>query len=292
MYQQGFFNSNDIEILLNSVISNCESSELKNIIRLNNVDTVIQKLTEFFKNSMGIEVDFIQSYIFLASETTMVSRMISNDQGWHIDGTSQVIDGDCYNVWIPIYNDSYESGVEVISEEQNPDIYNSLGDPTYPVNIYTKNTASWIFKVLQEEIPEDTDLIIVKPHNGVVLSLELGQVNTWKCNHPEIGDIAIFKQTEIHRGFHSDGIRIQLSLKFKTKDAKLNAKPSNTQYQLFKVLSKGSDDYEQFCSFQEFLSAKPELSKHGRLERQAIVSLLKSELLRVKYMNNQVPVAQ
>ena len=288
MYQHDFLNKNDLQALLNSVIINHGSSELKNTIRLNDIDGLIHKLTDFFSGNMGVQVDFMHSYIFLASETTMVSRMFNSDQGWHIDGTSQVIDGDCYNVWIPIYNDSSKSGVEIIPEEQNQDLYTSLGDLTYPVNIYTKNAASWIFKVLQEEIPDDTDLIIAKPHNGMVLPLALNQLKTKRYENPRVGDIAIFKQTEIHRGFHSDGIRIQLSLKFKTKEARLNAKPSNTEYQLFKVFSKGSDDYGSFCNFQKFFNTNPPVSKHGRLERETIVSLLRNELIKIKYSNYAV----
>jgi hypothetical protein len=250
--------------------------ELKNTINLKNMDALIQKLMYHFAAEYDVEVKLIQSFIFLASSSTMASRMTSPDQGWHTDGTCQVIDGDCFNVWVPIYNDSTCSGIEVMPEEGNKQLYQTLGDPTYPLMIYLRDAAPWVFDIMKKDIPSEADMLLVKSYNGTILPVTKSKMNVVRCDNAQPGDIAIFKQSELHRGFHENGIRIQLSLKFQTADARLNPKPSNNLYKLFEKFTGGQGGYDQFMSFSKLFSPKYPMSKHGMLEKDLLITLLKN----------------
>jgi hypothetical protein len=276
MFTKNFFNKQELSTLVRSVIDNYNPMELKNTIALKNIDGLIRKLSYHFAAEYDTEVKLIQSFIFLASSSTMSSRMTSPDQGWHTDGTCQVIDGDCFNVWIPIYNDSTCSGIEVIPEQENKQLYETLGDPTYPLMVYLRDAAPWVFDVMKRDIPADADMLLVKTHNGTILPVAKNKMNVLRFDDARPGDIAIFKQSEVHRGFHENGIRIQLSLKFQTADARLNPKPSNNLYKLFETFTKGQGGYDQFMSFSKLFSPKYPMSKHGMLEKDLLVTLLKN----------------
>jgi hypothetical protein len=276
MYTKNFFNKQELSTLVRSVIDNYNPMELKNTINLKNMDALIQKLMYHFAAEYDVEVKLIQSFIFLASSSTMASRMTSPDQGWHTDGTCQVIDGDCFNVWIPIYNDSTCSGIEVMTEEGNKQLYQTLGDPTYPLMIYLRDAAPWVFDIMKKDIPAEADMLLVKSYNGTILPVTKNKMHVVRCDNARPGDIAIFKQSELHRGFHENGIRIQLSLKFQTVDARLNPKPSNNLYKLFEKFTGGQGGYDQFMSFSKLFSPKYPMSKHGMLEKDLLVTLLKN----------------
>jgi len=271
-----FFSQSELLTLIKCVIDNYNPTDLKNTINLACAGELIQKISDHFESEYGVRVKFIQSFIFLASSTTMSSKATSADQGWHTDGTCQIIDGDCYNAWIPVYNDSTCTGIEVIPESENKDLYAALGDATDPPVVYVRDTAPWVFDIMKGRIASNADMIFVKSYNGTILPVCKKDLHIVRCEDPQPGDISIFKQSEIHRGFHKNGIRIQLSLKFQAIDARLNSNPSNNLYKLFEAFAKGNGGYDEYMEFTKLFTPKTPLSKHGILERDAILSLLKN----------------
>ncbi|MEE4000860.1 hypothetical protein V1T75_10960 [Tenacibaculum sp. FZY0031] len=273
-HREHFFVQEELDLIKKSVLENIESSQSKNMIELKNIDSIYEKLQLFFKEELGKEVEFLNSFIFFASSTTMDSRMKSSNMGWHTDGTCSLVDGDCYNVWIPIYNDSESTGLEIVSEGKNPELYTQFGDPTEIPVIYSRENSEEIYHFFGNSIPEDTDLIIVKVASGLVLPLAKKNLNIDKYENPTPGDIVVFKQSELHRGFHDGGIRIQLSLKFRLKNAEINQKSTNQFYKLFETVTLGEKSFNDYQRFLEFIHPKEKLSKHGSLENEAISSLL------------------
>lgn len=276
MNTKNFLSKQELLRLIKCVMDNYNPADLKNTINLKSDEGLIQKITEHFECEYGVQVKYIQSFIFLASSTTMSSKATSPDQGWHTDGTCQVIDGDCYNVWIPIYNDSTCTGIEVIPEKENRELYRILDDATYPIMVYLRDTAPVVFDIMKGQISDDDDMIFAKAYNGVIVPASRKKIYIERCENPEPGDICIFKQSEIHRGFHKNGIRIQLSLKFQTINARLNPKPSNNLYKLFQNFSKGHGDYEQYMEFLKLFTPTSPISKHGMLEKDLLMTLLKN----------------
>ncbi|TCI85710.1 hypothetical protein [Tenacibaculum sp. M341] len=244
------------------------------MIELKNIEPIHEKLQRLFKEELGKEVEFLNSFIFFASSTTMKSRMNSNNMGWHTDGSCSFVDGDCYNVWIPIYNDSKSTGLEVVSESENPELYAQFGDPTEVPIIYSKENSEEVFGFFKNSIPEDTDLIVVKVASGLVLPISKKRLKIDRYENPSPGDIVVFKQSELHRGFHDGGIRIQLSLKFRLKNAEINKKTTNQFYKLFETVSPEEKNFNNYQRFLEFIFPQGQLSKHGNLENEAINSLL------------------
>lgn len=275
---KNFFNQHELQLLIQSVIDNYDLLELKNTIHLQNIGVLIDKLIDHFRTELNVRVKHLQSFIFLASSTTMSSITNAPDQGWHIDGTNQLVDGDCYNVWIPLYNDSTKSGIEIITEKENKKLYQELGDVTYPIMVFTLEGFPSIFELLNASIAKDSDLILIKPNSGKILSVKKGELYIRRHVNPQSGDIEIFKQSELHRGFHDNGIRIQLSLKFRDENAALNSKPSNPLYKIFETYSQGQGGYNEFRNFLKFFTPKGQITKHGMLEKDLIMTLLKNEL--------------
>lgn len=277
-YKKNFLNKEELDLLLRSVIEDNNSFRAKNVLELRGIEDIHTKIHQFFIENLGIEVDFLNSFIFFACETTMNSRIDSNSTGWHTDGTCSIVDGDCYNIWLPIYNDSSHTGIEVIPEEDNKELYAQLGDPTEVPMIYAKETSPEIFGFFSGKIPSDTDLVIVKVASGLILPITKSKLKILRFENSQPGDVVIFKQSDLHRGFHSDGIRIQLSLKFRNKNSKINQKSTNEFYKLFESINSGDQTFDNYQKFLEFILPTGQLSKHGVLEKQATSSLLKANL--------------
>jgi hypothetical protein len=287
-HQKDFLTNDELQCLITSVRANYAQSNLKNAIHLKGVDHILKKIERCFEEKLLREVEHVQSLIFLSSTTTMAPRMLSASQGWHIDGFSTYIEGECFNVWLPIYNDSTDTGLEIISEEHNKELFAKIGDQTEEPLVYTKETAPRMFKILTGKIPPDSDLLIVKVASGLTLPIKKGNAQILRYENPSAGDVVIFKQTDIHRGFLSNGIRIQLSLKFRVKDSRLNTRHTNTFYKLFESIYGSKKSIGEYRDFMEMFIPKPEVTKHGSLERETILSLLKSELLRLEHVTERV----
>jgi hypothetical protein len=276
MYIENFLSTPELKSLISSVIESYDPAALRKSISLKNSDELINKITRFFAEEYGVQVKLWQSFIFLANASNMASEATEPDQGWHTDGSCQIFDGDCYNVWIPIYNDAVSTGIEVIPEKGNEELYAKLGDPTYPVIVYHRGAAPWVFDILKEQIPPETDMLLVKTYNGAIIPVAQYQVNMFRVENPEPGSMSIFKQWEVHRGFNDNGIRIQLVLKFQDVNAKLNTKPSNNLYKLFETFTQGKGGFDQYIEFMKMFMPKEPNSEHGILEKDLLMSLLKN----------------
>lgn len=278
---KNFFNQQELQTLRKSILENLKTLDTDNNINLKNADDLINKIKDYFSSNLNIAANFIRAGVILASESTMRPRMGTVSEGWHVDGACRFVDGDCYNVWIPIYNDSSNSGIEIITHADNSELYTELGDQTYDIEVTTQKGAPWIFDLIKAKIKSDSEMIFFKPENAKLVITAKNKIYITRLDSPVTGDIAIFKQSEIHRGFHYHGIRIVVNLKFMDSNAKLNSKPSNTFYRLFEIYSKGQNyDYELFSVFINNFIPKQDLSKHGLLERELINTVLKNEYLK------------
>ncbi len=282
-YARKLLTQDELNILIQNVKNNYSLTGVKNKITLDKLGSIVPKLTSYISQAMDDEVEFLDlNFIFLASHTTMAPLINSESLGWHTDNTCSVIDGNCYNAWIPLFNDSPETGIEVIGDGQNKELFDRLGNPTFPLKVYCKKTAPGVFKLFPQVAGTDYDMIFVKPAHGTIVPFRERDLDISRSERPEAGDVAIFKQSDIHRGFHARGIRIQLSMKFASKKAQLNTAPSNSYYQLFKnfqpTLGQNSarniSDIATFYRLLEMVTPKEPLSKHGRLEQDLIQSLL------------------
>uniref|UniRef100_A0A486XLQ1 Phytanoyl-CoA dioxygenase n=1 Tax=Rheinheimera sp. BAL341 TaxID=1708203 RepID=A0A486XLQ1_9GAMM len=282
-YAKQLLSPDELNILSQNVKNNYLSTGVKNQIVLDKLGSIVPKLTSHISDVVGEEVEFLNlNFIFLACNTTMAPLLNSESLGWHTDNTCSVIDGNCYNAWVPLFNDSTETGIEVIADGHNKELFSRLGDPTFPLKVYCKKTSPSVFKLFPQLAGTDYDMVFVKPYTGTIVPFRARDLEISKSERPEAGDVAIFKQTDVHRGFHSNGIRIQLSMKFASKNARLNTAPSNSYYQLFKSFqlalgqsnSNNLSNIANFYRFLELVTPREILSKHGRLEQDLIQSLL------------------
>jgi hypothetical protein len=195
---------------------------------------------------IGRRLRYFGAFLLLVSETTIETAIGNAGEGWHTDGSCSAVRGDCFNAWIPLYNSSRHTGLEVIAADDNPWIYERLGDEGRPLEIYVRSSAADMF----ERIGADADLLLLRRDERRSLLLDWRDVRVTTCAGPAPGDLAIFRQTEIHRGFHQGGIRIQLSLKFLDQNA-VDLRDTGAPPPPAKTLSK-----------------------HGRLEAQLVRELL------------------
>ena len=290
-YIKNFFNIEELKSLNKSVSEGTDSMS-GNIITLKNIEPIINKIKKHFLDEFSIEVEPLRNYLFLASNSTMsYGRAPSRNPQWHTDGTCRLVDGECFNVWVPLYNDSSESGIEVIRKEQNKNLYTDI-DPKEHLTIYNNFEHPRIFSAL----PDTVDLLCIQESSGLILPVSSSNLYIERYENTQPGDIVIFRQSDIHGGFHRGGIRIQLSLKFYCKTAKLNKKSSNQQYKIFESFknlteknnitnvyehSSKSDhlpksEFEDYLIFlDQFYHTKKKLSKHGMLELDLVRSLLR-----------------
>lgn len=281
-FLKAFLDQHELEMLTQSLIDNHDPAY--NVIDLDNIESIKSKIIAAIKQEFGVETEFLMSYIFLACETTM--EAITARGGWHTDGTSCIVDGDCFNAWIPVYIDSTDTGLEIITQNQNRDFYQQIGDRTNPLQMLTKEVAPDIFKLIGA--PDDSNQVAINHFNGALVPFNINDLQVSRIDHPQAGDLGLFKQADIHRGFHTNGVRIQLSLKFISKQATLNKKGSNWQYAMFERIT-GGGDIHQFQDTQKILEKrthKKPVSKHGRLEALLIKFLLDQHLSASKVCND------
>lgn len=209
---------------------------------------VVAQLGAQLETAIGRPLCFFAAFLFLVADTTLETVSSSPGRGWHVDSSCGEVDGDCYNLWLPLYSSAAGTGVEVVAAADNAEVYQLLGDPRLPLDILVRSGAPDLFAQLGADA--QTDLILIRRGSPHALFLSWNDLVLRRMENPNVGDAAVFRQTEIHRGFHGAGIRIQLSLKY----ADSAAQP----------LESGA------CA-----AAVPrELSKHGRLQAQLVRELL------------------
>lgn len=270
-YHSQFCSPDELNSLISSVQHHYDPGS--NRIDLPDIDALKAKITDYIFTTQGVEVEFLGAFMFLACSTTMERMKLHG--GWHTDSTCTVIDGDCFNAWIPLYVDSLDTGLEVIGEAENPDFYEQLGDPTQPLEIVSRNGSPHIFKML--DIPQSKDMVAINTLSGTVVPFHVEELNVSHFAAPKAGDLCLFRQSEVHRGFHQDGVRIQLSLKFFDKAAQLNKKQSNSHYKLLHN-NLGLDSIPSFINVLNQITPVKPLSKHGKLEGEMLKALFRTQL--------------
>lgn len=284
-YQNNFLNADELTTLRTSASAAALSVKSDNRIELQGVEAILAKVAAYIQQTTGQEVEHLFSYVFLASESTMnYGKPPRTMPSWHVDGTSQWVDGDCFNAWIPLYNDSSETGMAYIPESENQALYAGLGDQTSPLQVFTREKDAALFGLLPPGTPEAVDMILIRPDSGLIMPIASAQLNIERFDNPTAGDLGLFRQSEVHGGFHQGGIRIQLSLKFRAKDARLNRKATNLDYNLFENLSRNilgqpepadaSQEFAQFDGFLKLYAPGGALSKHETLKVDTIRALL------------------
>lgn len=208
----------------------------------------IDEIKRSLESVVGHSLRYFGAFLLLVSETTIETATSNASEGWHVDSSCAHIEGCCYNAWIPLYNSSTNTGVQVITQDDNPELYDLLGDATLPLDILVRTSARSVFEQLKAN--GDADLILLRREASRALALNWSDITFRIHGNPCVGDVALFKQTEIHRGFHQGGIRLQLSIKF----LDVYAREIRTQ-------------------MPHIPMPKP-LSKHGRLEAQLVRELL------------------
>ncbi|QDE40697.1 hypothetical protein FIV34_16525 [Luteibacter pinisoli] len=208
----------------------------------------IDELRDIAARAVGRPLYYWKAFLFVATETTMETVSSDASDGWHIDGsTTDAGHGvDCFNTWIPLYVSGASTGLAVIPREKNVELYACLGDARLPLGIYTRERAP---EVLQQLQADSADFVFIRHATGDSVAALRGDLYVETIDAPVVGDAAIFYQNDIHRGFHEDGVRIQLSIKF--TDSPLTSASRATHAKL------------------------KELSKHGRLEGVLVRELLK-----------------
>ncbi len=270
-YQRGFLNQQELNTLTKSTLQGYDPAN--NIISLSGIDEIKQKIQAQIEAHYGVSTEFLMAYLFLACETTM--EKFEQSLGWHTDGSCNFVDGDCFNAWLPIYNDSNDTGMEIISDKENPELYRHVGDQTHSLQIFNRQHDAATFAMVRA--PQEADMLVINHFSGDVFPFDKSKLNISKIEKPQLGDLAIFKQTDIHRGFHNGGVRIQLSLKFISSEAKLNTKASNSYYKLFEKMT-GGGSIHQFLAARSALVPPRRLSKHGKLEGILVKTLLNNQL--------------
>lgn len=214
---------------------------------------VVEEIRQSLEPVLQRPLRYFGAFVLLVSQTTIETATQNTSEGWHVDSSCAHVGGDCYNAWIPLYNSSTHTGIEVIAQDDNPEIYEHLGDATLPLDILVRTSAQNVFERLTAS--GDADLILLRREASRSLVLNWSDVAISSRSNPYVGDVALFKQTDIHRGFHHDGIRIQLSIKFLDAEAR-----------------------EIRTQAPQVSTPKP-LSKHGRLEAQLVRELLGMSVL-------------
>jgi hypothetical protein len=204
---------------------------------------------------VGQPLAYYGAFFLLVSETTIETATGNAGDGWHVDSTCARIDGTCFNAWIPLYSRATSTGVEVIARDGNEELYERLGDPRRPLDIFARKRSADVFARLG--VDDGIDLVVVRQGTNNALLLCQDDLVVHRYENPRPGDVALFRQTDIHRGFHDDGLRVQLSIKFVVAGARTD--PAG----------------------EEPVPPGRPLTKHGRLEAQLVRELLGLQLERL-----------
>lgn len=244
-YFSSFLTKHELGALCTDALS--AYSSVRNEVDLSHSAT-LDVLRSRLEARLGRRLRYFGAFLLLVSDTTIETANGNASEGWHADDSCAVVSGDCFNAWIPLYNSSRSSGLEVIPECENAWIYEHLGDPVSPLEVFVKTSSSHIFDRLAAG--DDTDILLLRRGIRKSLLLEWKDLRVVRHDAPLVGDLLLFRQTEIHRGIHDGGIRIQLSLKF---------------------LDERAVDLRDPVA-----AAAPtkSLSKHGRMEAQLVRELL------------------
>lgn len=234
----------DLSVLIGEVIHAYEPRT--NLLDLSQ-STIVKQLRCAGEHLLARNLRYFRAYIFLVSATTIETAQNNLSGGWHIDGTSNFVNGDCFNFWLPIYNSSVKSGLEVISAMRNESLYRELDGYLNAASVLVRPNANKILEHIGVDCTSDFAFLF--DDNRKLLEFPRSELLVDCVENASLGSCVVFKQNEFHRGNHSDGIRIQLSLKFVDSAAQIKRQ-----------------DPEEITKI---------LSKHGRLESQLIRELLK-----------------
>ena len=212
-----------------------------NYLSLDDAPETIEKVSEKIKRLVPEDVLYLKSHIFISSITTPPS--------WHIDLTTSDIVGNCYNVWIPLFVEDKECGMEIILKEKNLDLYTQLGDPKEQFELLYREKVPMIFDFL--DIRPEFDIVFLKRKIGLILPYKKKNLISNKFSDAEINDLSIFMHDDIHKGISTSGMRIQLQMKYVSTDATLNREASNDLYLIFQTVVPSPNDLFSFTKFQK-----------------------------------------
>lgn len=258
-YISGFLTGHELGALCADALS--AYSPVRNGIDLSRSAALVA-LHRRLEARLGRRLRYFGAFLLLVSDTTIETANGNASEGWHTDDSCAWVSGDCFNAWIPLYSSSRSSGLEVIPECENGWIYEHLGDPASPLEIFVKTSARQLFDRLAAGC--DSDILLLRRDIRTSLLLDWNALRIARHDAPRAGDLALFRQSEIHRGIHRDGIRIQLSLKF---------------------LDERAVDLRDPAAAAAPARA---LSKHGRMEAQLVRELLS---LQAASCSSGMPVA-
>lgn len=195
---------------------------------------------------IGRDVVFFKAFLFLLTETTYESVRDDDGEGWHNDASCNDVNGECINVWIPLYCSGQSSGVRIAARRDNEWLYSALPQAGARLDVLTKARRPELF-----QSDGSDDLLVIDTANGAGISLKVSDLRVQTAIGVSVGDAVIFSQSDLHQGIHGDGVRIQLTLKF--------------------VADGNAEIAAQTASST---AIQPTLSKHGVLERQLMRELL------------------
>ncbi|MDY1034228.1 hypothetical protein [Stenotrophomonas sp. CFBP8980] len=210
---------------------------------------------------LGQDVVFFKAFLFLLTETTYEGVRVDDGEGWHNDASCNDVNGECINVWIPLYCSGQSSGVRVATRRDNEWLYSALPQAGARLDVLTKARRPDLF-----EGDGSDDLLVIDAANGAGISLKVSDLILQTAVGLSVGDAVIFSQRDLHQGIHGDGVRIQLTLKF--------------------VVDSNAAIAEETASST---SIKPTLSKHGVLERQLMRELLGLQAVHLRESGRVLP---
>jgi hypothetical protein len=286
-YQQQFFNQQQLKLLRQSALAAVNYTDaneaLFNRVQLNDINPLLEQIGEHVGRLAATEVDFLSASIELVCDATLNHGKPQGDTPhWHTDSSNRWVSGECFNVCVPLYNDSVASGLSVIAADDNPGLYQQLGDRSYPIVVYSREKTPSFFALLPPKTPKQIDLLVLNGFEGRIIpcSSDSLQISTSTALQP--GDIGVFRHDDIYGSFLQSGIRIELSLKFKSSEAKLNTKGSNELFATYNSLYSDlmgeaqpqSQQLEGFLAFEQQFLAKTKRPKPEVLKVELITELL------------------
>lgn len=206
----------------------------------------VEAIRQLVTSALGRKVVFFKAFLFLLTETTYEGVRADDGEGWHNDASCNDVNGECVNVWIPLYCSGQTSGLRIAARRDNEWLYSAFPEAMARLDVLTKARRPDLF-----EMDGSYDLLVIDTANEAGISLKLSDLSVQEVIEVSVGDAVIFSQSDLHQGIHDDGVRIQLTLKFVADgNAEIAAQTAPST------------------------AIGPTLSKHGVLERQLIRELL------------------